>query len=396
MSRSTRRRVRTQDEGHRTGQALNIPGQEQPTRRVPLPTQEASSSRQQRTPVEIYPELRARLTDEQFESLTAAQKQKLSQLASSLPSDNLGQYNNTNLNPASRTQHSPVMQLLADFGVTDITADELSDKFGGFSLPEGVDDPVAFLEMLQKVVSTAGTGTGVGMAAEYLMPTTPRDVALSVGGAGKAATGANRWASGTGTALGRGRPIPRANNINENMPARFRGVGEKGNRSTFWDNLAELLPEDFAKYLAEGEGVLPSINRYFAPSKSYGTPVLTPQGPPGKTAALGHFTGEMGKEGIQPAIFRPRTKNYVEAETIGTPEAQRAIDQATARRMRATGSPVQRRVARGQLEQLGQGTQRNARLRRRRQNRDPQNPGGTGVQSRDSVVYRGPQSKTVH
>ena len=348
MARSTRRRVRTQDEEHRTGRALNVPGQEQPTRRVPLPTQEASSSQQQRTPVEIYPELRSRLTGGQFDSLTAAQKQQLSRLASSLPSDDLGQYNNTNLNPASRTQHSPIMQLLADFGVTDITADELSDKFGGFSLPEGVDDPVAFLEMLQKVVSTAGTGTGVGMAAEYLMPTTPRD------------------------------------------------VGEKGNRSTFWDNLAELLPEDFAKYLAEGEGVLPSINRYFAPSKSYGTPVLTPQGPPGKTAALGHFTGEMGKEGIQPAIFRPRTKNYVEAETIGTPEAQRAIDQATARRMRATGSPVQRRVARGQLEQLGQGTQRNARLRRRRQNRDPQNPGGTGVQSRDSVVYRGPQSKTVH
>ena len=389
MARSTRRRVRTQDEEHRTGRALNVPGQEPPVR-SPAPTRsssstskEESSSTVRRTPFEEWMN-RDRDTSELDRYMTRGR------LDESPP------INPDVQTPSMQKHHSPLMQLLVDFGVTDMTADELSDVFGGLALPGGVDDPVEFLEMLQRVVSTAGTGTGVGMAAEYLMPTTPRDVALSVGGTGKAATGANRWASGTGTALGRGRPISWANNINENMPARFRGVGKEGNRSTFWDNLAELLPEDFAKYLAEGEGVLPSINRYFAPSKSYGTPVLTPQGPPGKTAALGHFTGEMGKEGIQPAIFRPRTRNYVEAETIGTPEAQRAIDQATARRMRATGSPVQRRVARGQLEQLGQGTQRNARLRRRRQNRDPQNLGGTGVQSRDSVVYRGPQSKTVH
>jgi hypothetical protein len=260
MAFNTRRRVRTQDEGHRTGQALNVPGQEQPTRRVPLPTQEASSSRQQRTPVEIYPELRARLTDEQFESLTAAQKQQLSQLLSSLPSDNLGQYNNTNLNPASRTQHSPIMQSLTDLGVTDITADELSDKFGGFRLSEGSDEPLALLEMISKAAPLG----------EYYVPTTPRDL-LMMGTGGITATGASNAALTGRRVLG----TEKGGGLAKSGLSR---IGEATYGPRVMDKVAEHMPTDtLARIIDDSDpSLLGRLARYFYPNKPITPPKVVP------------------------------------------------------------------------------------------------------------------------
>lgn len=336
MARSTRRRVRTQDEGHRTGQALNVPGQEQPTRRVPLPTQEASSSRQQRTPVEIYPELRARLTDEQFESLTAAQKQQLSQLTSSLPSDNLGQYNNTNLNPDSRTQHSPIMRSLTDLGVTDITADELSDKFGGFRLSEGSDEPLALLEMISKAAPLG----------EYYVPTTPRDL-LMMGTGGITATGASNAAMTGRRVLG----TEKGGGLAKSGLSR---IGEATYGPRVMDKVAEHMPTDTLGRLADDADTsfLGRLMRYFYPNKPITEGKYVPSSSrstrrTGVTEQVDNLTPEQeigfASRPNVPVHYRTHKADIPEG-IAGSLDAELDLAKSQARKLRTPGASPQQRA----------------------------------------------------
>ena len=148
MARSTRRRVRTQEEEHRTGRALNVPGQEEPESLT-------RSQRRHVTRQSPTPDSQNRgMGPTALAALSPEHRQSLVELSRSLPRADLEQYRRPErIDHQLQRHHSPIMQLLTDFGVTDITPDELSGYIPsvpyilpGGNLPEGSDESFEFLE----------------------------------------------------------------------------------------------------------------------------------------------------------------------------------------------------------------------------------------------------------
>lgn len=342
MARSTRRRVRTQEEEHRTGRALNVPGQEEPESLTR--SQRRHVTRQRPTP---DPQNRG-MGPTALAALSPEQRQSLVELSRSLPRADLEQYRRPErIDPQLQRHHSPIMQLLTDFGVTDITPDELSGYvpsvpyiLPGGNLREGSDEPFEFLE---NIANTLPLG-------EWYVPTTPRDI-LGVGAGGLGARGANRAMTGrriVGTPAG-STPNPRAR-LSQATGEPVSNLFESTYGPTFAHKWAEHLdPDTLARFADDADpSLLGRLVRYFYPNKPITNPRVVPDTSVSRRAAgvtdRKNLTTEQG-------IFGPRPMDPVQTRTTrrvtpiegtaGTDQAARQLARSQAAKHRVPGASPQ-------------------------------------------------------
>ena len=363
MARSTRRRVRTQEEEHRTGRALNVPGQEEPESLT-------RSQRRHVTRQSPTPDSQNRgMGPTALAALSPEQRQSLVELSRSLPRADLEQYRRPErIDPQLQRHHSPIMQLLTDFGVTDITPDELSGYIPsvpyilpGGNLPEGSDEPFEFLEY---IANTLPLG-------EWYVPTTPRDILGAVAG-GLAARGANRAMTGrriVGTPAG-STPNPRAR-LSQATGEPVSNLFESTYGPTFGHKVAEHLNADtLARFADDADpSLLGRLVRYFYPNKPITNPRVVPDTaatdvsldhlvtPPVSRRAAG--VTDRKNLPIEQEIFGPRPVDPVQTSitrreipiegTAGTDQAARQLARSQAAKLRVPGaSPQQYALGRKQ------------------------------------------------
>ena len=350
MARSTRRRVRTQEEEHRTGRALNVPGQEEPESLTR--SQRRHVTRQSPTPDSQNRGMGPTALD----ALSPEQRQSLVELSRSLPRADLEQYRRSErIDPQLQRHHSPVMQLLTDFGVTDITPDELSGYIPsvpyilpGGNLPEGSDESFEFLE---DIANTLPLG-------EWYVPTTPRDILGAVAG-GLAARGANRAMTGrriVGTPAG-STPNPRAR-LSQATGEPVSNLFESTYGPTFGHKVAEHLNADtLARFADDADpSLLGRLVRYFYPNKPITNPRVVPD-----TSVSRRAAGVTDRKNLttEQEIFGPRPVDPVQTSitrrvtpiegTAGTDQAARQLARSQAAKLRVPGaSPQQYALGRKQ------------------------------------------------
>lgn len=350
MARSTRRRVRTQEEEHRTGRALNVPGQEEPESLT-------RSQRRHVTRQSPTPDSQNRgMGPTALAALSPEQRQSLVELSRSLPRADLEQYRRPErIDPQLQRHHSPIMQLLTDFGVTDITPDELSGYIPsvpyilpGGNLPEGSDEPFEFLEY---IANTLPLG-------EWYVPTTPRDILGGVVG-GLGARGANRAMTGrriVGTPAG-STPNPRAR-LSQATGEPVSNLFESTYGPTFGHKVAEHLNADtLARFADDADpSLLGRLVRYFYPNKPITNPRVVPD-----TSVSRRAAGVTDRKNlpIEQEIFGPRPVDPVQTSitrreipiegTAGTDQAARQLARSQAAKLRVPGaSPQQYALGRKQ------------------------------------------------
>ena len=236
------------------------------------------------------------------------------------------------------------MQLLADFGVTDITADELSDKFGGFRLSEGSDEPLALLEMISKAAPLG----------EYYVPTTPRDL-LMMGTGGITGTGASNAAMTGRRILG----TEKGSGLAESG---LRRIGESTYGPRVMDKVAEHMPTDTLGRLADDADTsfLGRLMRYFYPNKSITDPKYVPSSSrstrrTGVTEQVDNLTPEQEIFGSRPNVpVHYRThKAEIPEPGFGSLDAELDLAKSQAKKLRAEGaSPQQRAFGRRLLQDI--------------------------------------------
>ena len=312
MARSTRRRVRTQDEGHRTGRALNVPGQEPPVR-SPAPTRsssstpkEESSSPVRRTPYEEWMN-RDRDTSELDRYMTRGRLDKLPPINPNVQT------------PSLQLHNSPLMQLLVDFGVMD-------SPFSPFT-PSGIDKPLLPLEMISEAAPLG----------EYYVPQTVRDLLMG-GTGGILGTGAANTAMTGRRILGAG-----------------KGSGfQPVYGSRVMDKVAEHMPTDTLGRLADDADTsfLGRLMRYFYPNKSITDPKYVPSSSrstrrTGVTEQVDNLTPEqeIGFESRPnvPVHFRTHKADIPEG-IAGSLDAELDLAKSQAKKLRAEGASPQQRA----------------------------------------------------
>ena len=247
------------------------------------------------------------------------------------------------------------MQLLTDFGVTDITPDELSGYIPsvphilpGGNLPEGSDEPFEFLEY---IANTLPLG-------EWYVPTTPRDILGAVAG-GLAARGANRAMTGrriVGTPAG-STPNPRAR-LSQATGEPVSNLFESTYGPTFGHKVAEHLNADtLARFADDADpSLLGRLVRYFYPNKPITNPRVVPD-----TSVSRRAAGVTDRKNlpIEQEIFGPRPVDPVQTSitrreipiegTAGTDQAARQLARSQAAKLRVPGaSPQQYALGRKQ------------------------------------------------
>ena len=343
MARSTRRRVRTQEEEHRTGRALNVPGQEEPESLTR--SQRRHVTRQRPTP---DPQNRG-MGPTALAALSPEQRQSLVELSRSLPRADLEQYRRPErIDPQLQRHHSPIMQLLTDFGVTDITPDELSGYvpsvpyiLPGGNLREGSDEPFEFLE---NIANTLPLG-------EWYVPTTPRDI-LGVGAGGLGARGANRAMTGrriVGTPAG-STPNPRAR-LSQATGEPVSNLFESTYGPTFAHKWAEHLdPDTLARFADDADpSLLGRLVRYFYPNKSITDPKYVPSSSrstrrAGVTQQVDNLTPEQEIGFVSrpnvPVHYRTHKADIPEPG-FGSLDAELGLAKSQAKKLRAKGASPQ-------------------------------------------------------
>ena len=330
MARSTRRRVRTQDEEHRTGRALNVPGQEPPVRPSPAPTRSSSSTPKEepsstvrRTPFEEWMN-RDRDTSELDRYMTRGRLDKLPPINPDVQT------------PSLQLHNSPLMQLLVDFGVMD-------SPFSPFT-PSGIDKPLLPLEMISEAAPLG----------EYYVPQTVRDLLMG-GTGGITSTGAANAAMTGRRILG----TKKGGGLLESGLAR-RGESTYGSR--VMDKVAEHMPTDTLGRLADDADTsfLGRLMRYFYPNKSITDPKYVPSSSrstrrTGVTEQVDNLTPEQEIFGSRPNVpVHYRThKAEIPEPGFGSLDAELDLAKSQAKKLRAEGaSPQQRAFGRRLLQDI--------------------------------------------
>jgi hypothetical protein len=322
MARSTRRRVRTQDEEHRTGRALNVPGQEPPVRPSPAPTRsssstpkEESSSPVRRTPYEEWMN-RDRDTSELDRYMTRGRLDKLPPINPNVQT------------PSLQLHNSPLMQLLVDFGVTD-------SPFSPFT-PSGIDKPLPPLEMISEAAPLG----------EYYVPQTVRDLLMG-GTGGITGTGASNAAMTGRRVLG----TERGGGLAKSGLSR---IGEATYGPRVMDKVAEHMPTDTLGRLADDTdtSLLGRLMRYVYPNKSITEGKYVPSSSrstrrTGVTEQVDNLTPEQeigfASRPNVPVHYRTHKADIPEG-IAGSLDAELDLAHSQARKLRTPGASPQQRA----------------------------------------------------